>query len=450
MSSTVSFPKEFVWGAATSSYQIEGAVNADGRGESIWDRFCSVPGNIADGTNGNIACDHYNLWQSDIAVMRQLNLGAYRFSIAWPRILPAGRGAVSQAGLDFYSRLVDGLLAANITPYITLYHWDLPQALEDAGGWPERHVVDAFVEYTDVVTRHLGDRVKSWTTFNEPAVSSWVGYWMGRHAPGRKDAQAAAQAAHHILLAHGKAVPVIRSNVPDTQVGIVVDIIPYTPASSSATDRIATQVEDGRQNRWFLDPLANKPYPSEVVEHFELDMTHVAADDIAAIATPVDFVGINYYRRNIIRGDEAGNAPQTEFYGEDITAMDWEVRASSLYDAMKMVNDYGLSDQIFITENGAAYDDDEVVETPDGVRVRDPRRENYYRTHLATCARAVADGIPLKGYFAWSLFDNFEWGYGYTKRFGIVRVDYDTQRRTIKDSGRFYASVIANGGFELD
>ncbi len=443
MEPTLNFPKDFIWGAATSAYQIEGAVHADGRGESIWDRYTHTPGKISDGTNGDVACDHYNRWPEDVALMKQMGLQAYRFSIAWPRILPSGRGAVNQAGLDFYSRLIDGLLEAGIAPYPTLYHWDLPQALEDEGGWPSRDTAYAFAEYADVVTRHLGDRIQTWTTFNEPAVSSWVGYLVGRHAPGRTNVADAAAASHHLLLAHGLALPVIRNNAPQADVGITVDIIPFDPASASAADRHASWEKDALQNRWFLDPLAGRGFPNDGVAALGIEMDFVQSEDSAIISRPIDFIGVNYYRRNIIRAESATeNLPQTEFYGDDFTEMDWEVRATSLIDALYQVHGYRLSDKIFVTENGAAYPDELTISETGERHVHDPKRVNYYKTHLAACSQALEMGVPLKGYFAWSLFDNFEWGHGYTKRFGIVRVDYDTQERTIKDSGKFYSDVI--------
>lgn len=441
---TIQFPDNFLWGAATSSYQIEGAHQTDGRGPSIWDTFSHTPGKINDGTNGDIACDHYNRWPDDIKLMQEIGLQSYRFSIAWPRIIPNGTGAVNQAGLDFYSRLVDGLLEAGIQPNATLYHWDLPQALQDQGGWPSRHVVDAYVTYADVVTRHLGDRVKLWATFNEPYVSAYVGYHDGRHAPGHTSREEMVKASHHLLLAHGKAVPVIRANVADATVGMVLDVFPIAAASEGELDQRAAQLWDGRQNRWYLDPLAGRGYPADVVAHYESDMAHVQDGDLEAIAVPIDFLGINYYRREMAR-DPHETAVRTLFPGDEITEMKWEVHPESLYNTlMRLTTDYSFP-ALYITENGAALVD---VVAEDG-QVHDAQRISYLQRHFAAAQQAIEDGAPLKGYYVWSLMDNFEWGHGYTKRFGIIRVDYETQKRTLKDSALWYKSVIAANGFEM-
>jgi beta-glucosidase len=442
MSTTLSFPPDFMWGAATASYQVEGAWNEDGKGESIWDRFAHTPGKVANGDTGDVACDHYHRWPEDVALMKELGLKAYRFSISWPRVLPDGRGQVNPAGLDFYSRLVDGLLEAGIMPLVTLYHWDLPQALQDQGGWPARPCAEALVEYADVVSRRLGDRVKFWATFNEPHVSAFVGYQWGSHAPGHTDLDEALAAAHHHLLAHGWALPVIRGNSPDAQVGIVLNLIPTVAASPSAADRLAAWRVDGAINRWFLDPLAARGYPADVVQHFGRAMDFVQAGDMETIATPVDFLGVNYYTRIITRSDEIPdeeNAPRTVSRGPEQTEMDWEVYPQGLYDVLGRVHfDYNFP-ALCITENGAAYPDQV---GPEG-QVEDPLRLAYYRRHLVQAARAIAAGVPLRGYFAWSLLDNFEWAHGYAKRFGLVYVDYETQRRIPKASARWYSRVIA-------
>jgi beta-glucosidase len=374
--------------------------------------------------------------------MQELGLQAYRFSIAWPRILPEGRDRVNPAGLDFYSRLVDGLLEAGIEPFITLYHWDLPQALQDAGGWPARATAEAFAEYADHVSRRLGDRVKYWMTLNEPFVSAVLGYLRGDHAPGHTDLDESLATAHHLLLAHGWAVPLIRTNSPQAQVGIVLNLGVQAPASSSRADRSAARIADGQLNRWYLDPLVGRHYPADMVRHYGRPMDFVQADDMATIAVPLDFLGVNYYSRNIVRSDqvpESENAPREVFPNDEHTEMGWEVHPPGLYDVLGRLHfDYQFP-ALYITENGAAYPDQV---GPDG-KVHDPQRLSYLRRHLTEAARAIAIGVPLRGYFAWSLLDNFEWAHGYTKRFGLIYVDYATQRRAPKTSARWYSQVIA-------
>jgi beta-glucosidase len=437
----ITFPEGFVWGVATSAYQIEGAWNEDGKGESIWDRFSHTPGKIANGDTGDIACDHYHRWREDVALMKKLSLHAYRFSISWPRLLPEGRGRVNDAGLDFYSRLVGALLEAAIEPFITLYHWDLPQALQDDGGWPARSTAGAFAEYADVISRHLGDRVKHWITFNEPYVSAMVGYLEGRHAPGHSDLDEALAAAHHLLLAHGWTVPVIRRNSPGAQVGITLNLSGQTPASPSAADRAAAWQQDGIKNRWFLDPLSARGYPADIVQHYGNPMDFVQAGDLEVIAVPLDLLGVNYYTRGVVRSDvviEAENAPRTVFPNPERTEMGWEVYPEGLYELLGRLHfDYRFP-ALYVTENGAAYPD---RISPDG-QVDDPLRVAFLKKHLAAAARAIAAGVPLRGYFAWSLMDNFEWAHGYSKRFGLIYVDYPTQRRALKTSAHWYRRVI--------
>ena len=439
------FPKDFIWGAATSSYQIEGAWDQDQKGESIWDRFCHTPGKIENGETGDVACDHYHRYKDDVALMKRLGLQAYRFSVSWPRFLPAGRGKVNQAGIDFYSRLVDTLLEAGIEPYLTLYHWDMPQVLQDQGGWPDRMIVNAFLEYTDVVSRALGDRVKYWTTFNEPFVSAILGYYNGQHAPGHTSLPEALAAAHHLLLAHGKAVPLIRQNVPDAHVGIVTNHGPQFPASPSIADRKAAVQSDGFLNRWYLDPLVGRGYPADMVASYDGRMDFIQEGDMDVIATPIDFLGINYYTRGIIRSDEideAENHPPTVIQGDEITEMGWEVYPEGLYQLLGRLHfDYQFP-EIHVTENGAAFPD---VVGPDG-QVDDSDRLSYIKRHLEVCHRAIQIGVPLKGYFAWSLFDNFEWAFGYRPRFGIVHVDFETLERTPKRSALWYRDVIQQNG----
>jgi len=441
------FPKGFVWGAATASYQIEGAWDQEGKGESIWDRFSHTPGNVENGDTGDVACDHYHRWLEDVALMKELGLDAYRFSISWPRILPEGRGDINQAGIDFYSRLVDALLDAGIVPYATLYHWDLPQALQDEGGWPLRRIVEAFTEFMDVASRALGDRVKHWITLNEPWVSAFIGYREGRHAPGHTDLGEALAASHHLLLSHGLAVPVIRANCPDADVGIALNLTPQEPASLSAADRKESTWVDGYINRWFLDPLVGRGYPQDIVNSFGNEMEFVQTGDLDSIAIPVDFLGVNYYTRGIARStdiDEADNEPCTVIPSDEITAMDWEVYPLGIYNILGRLHfDYAFP-AIYITENGAAFPDEV---GPDG-RVDDPARLAYIKRHLEMVHKAINIGVPVKGYFAWSLLDNFEWGFGYSKRFGIVYVDYQTQQRTPKFSASWYREVIRRNGID--
>ena len=439
----IRFPAGFIWGAATSSYQIEGAWDEDGKGESIWDRFCHTPGKIDNGDVGDVSANHYHYWQDDIQLMKEVGLQAYRFSISWPRILPDGTGNVNQKGLDFYSRLVDGLLEAGIEPFATLYHWDLPQALQDRGGWPARLVVDAFENYTDSVTKALGDRVKHWMTFNEPWVSAWMGYYNGEHAPGHRDLEEMLLAAHHLLLSHGRAVPVIRENVPDGEAGIVLNLYPMYAASPSEADRKLANLWDGMQNRWYLDPIAGRGYPQDVVEHFGHAMNFIQDGDMEAIAAPIDFLGLNYYKRGLHRDAEAAeNYPQTLRRSEWITDMDWEVTPEELYDLLLRVQyDYKFP-RLYITENGAAFSD---TVGPDGT-IEDADRTEYLRLHFIQAARAIQAGVNLGGYFVWSFLDNFEWARGYRMRFGIVHVDFDTLERRLKNSALWYRQVIENHG----
>lgn len=440
------FPKDFIWGTATASYQIEGAWNKDGKGESIWDRFSHTPGKVLDNDTGDVACDHYHRWRDDIQLMKDLGIKAYRFSIAWPRILPNGSGKVNEAGLEFYSQLVDGLLEVGIEPYATLYHWDLPQALQDKGGWADRMVVDAFVEYVDITTRALGDRVKNWITLNEPWVSAFVGYRDGHHAPGHKDLNEAIAASHHLLLSHGRSVSVIRKNVKDANVGITLNLTPQMPASQSLADRKAANYIDGYINRFFLDPLTGRGYPEDMVKAFDNPMSFVQNGDMEEIAVPVDFLGINYYTRNLVRADEKDNQPQTVFREGAMTEMEWEVYPRGLYDLLGRVHfDYGFP-AIYITENGAAFPDDKPVNG----ELHDPDRVSYIKEHLKVVNKAINIGIPVKGYFVWSLLDNFEWSFGYSKRFGIVHVDLETQKRTAKSSAKWYSRAIAAQSAEID
>jgi beta-glucosidase len=434
---TSTFPPGFVWGAATASYQVEGAVAAGGRGESIWDRFSHTPGNIDNGDTGDVACDHYHRYRGDVALMAELGLGAYRFSVAWPRVVPAGAGAVSSAGLDFYDRLVDELLASDITPWVTLYHWDLPQVLEDAGGWPARSTAEAFAEYAAVVADRLGDRVRRFTTLNEPWCSSELGYRVGAHAPGRREHEAALAAAHHLLLAHGLAVPAIRAAAPGSEVGITLNFEPKPPASSHPLDVEAAMAAHDHYNRWFLDPVTGRGYPAHGAAVWGWDHRQVVDGDMEAIAAPVDFLGVNYYTRQVVRSPYLDPLPVESV--PELTGMGWEVYPEGLTEVLEFVASRTGELPLYVTENGAAYPDD--TDDPS----RDPERVAYLRRHLVAALAAIESGVPLRGYFAWSLLDNFEWGYGYSQRFGVVHVDFDTQQRTVRDSARYLSQVARSG-----
>lgn len=424
-----------MWGSATSSFQIEGATAAEGRGESIWDRFCQQPGAIDDNTNGDIACDHYHRYKEDVALMSSLGLDAYRFSIAWPRVVPAGTGKVNQNGLDFYDRLVDELLSANIKPFATLYHWDLPQVLEDKNGWVNRDTAYAFVDYTKAVVERLGDRVASWATLNEPFVSASLGYRTGEHAPGRTSLTDSFAAAHHLLLAHGMAMPVIREFAPNSDAGVVLNFTPTFAASDTAEDQQAFADTDGWDNRWYVEPIAGSGYPKETVQSLGWEQKEVQAGDLDTIAAPIDFLGINYYTRQTKCA--TGNAPQTL----PVTDMGWEIYPEGIHALLTTVHNRHGFKKYFITENGAAMPD----KADDKDFVDDQGRIDYLHDHLQQVHRAIKAGVPVNGYFAWSLFDNFEWAYGYSKRFGIVRVNYETLERTPKASAHWYSTIAKNG-----
>jgi beta-galactosidase len=447
------FPAGFRWGVSTSSYQIEGGVHEDGRGQSIWDTFAHTPGKIVNNDNGDVAADSYHLWQQDIELMRALGVNAYRFSIAWPRIQPEGRGAVNEAGMGYYERLVDGLLAAGITPVVTLYHWDLPQAL--AGGWLNRDTAFAFADYADRVSQRLGDRVKLWTTLNEPFCAAFLGYAFGIHAPGESNMAHALQASHHLLLAHGLAVPVLRANVPDAEISIVVNPAPVHAASDSEADREAARFQDGVGNRWQLDPLFGKGYPADMRADFarlgcwQETPDYVKPGDMQIIATPFDALGLNYYSRSLVKAS-LGYPEHPEMgdriipKGAAVTHFGWEIYPEGLYELLQWVHQTYAPEHMFIAENGASYPDG-----PDaGGTVHDVRRIDYLRSHLIQLERAIAAGLPIDGYFHWSLLDNFEWAGGYAERFGLVYVDFATRKRTVKDSCGFYKQVIAANAVE--
>ena len=433
-----SFPPGFVWGAATASFQIEGGRSS--RAESIWDRFCTIPGAVMDGSNGDVACGHHEHAASDVHVMRDLGLGAYRFSISWPRVVPDGVGRTAQAGLDFYDRLVDQLLAAGIEPYVTLYHWDLPQALEDNGGWPERSTAYHFAEYVDVVAAALGDRVKHWATLNEPYCSSHFGYATGYMAPGRAVPADGFAAAHHLLLGHGLAIERLRDRVPDGDLGIVLNFAAIHPASDAMDDVAAAAAEDAMLNRWFVEPIAGLGYPLDDTGELRWSGDEIHDGDLDVIATPIDTLGVNYYTRSIV---EAGGrevrppAPRT--------AMGWEIYPQGLGEVLHRLHDRFAFPRYVITENGAAMDDQ-----PDSTGfVDDQDRIAFIRDHLVEVHRLIDAGIPIGGYFAWSLMDNFEWAWGYTQRFGLIRVDYDTLRRIPKASAAWYAAVTRANALDV-
>jgi beta-glucosidase len=434
------FPDGFVWGAATSAFQIEGAAGADGRGESIWDRFCRTPGRIRDGATGDVACDFYRRFPEDIALMRELGLDAFRFSIAWPRILPAGRGRVNQAGLDFYDRLVDELLAAGIVPWVNLFHWDLPQALEDAGGWRVRETAEAFAGYAEAVGARLGDRVRNWITHNEPFCPAWLGHGFGIHAPGHTDAREALAAAHHLLVSHGLAVAVLRRCSPGAEVGIVVDSWPARPWRDTPEDREAARIVDGMSNRWFFDALFRGSYPDDMLAHFGDLVPPIEDGDFATIATPVDFVGANNYSRRFVRANPDGGLPlDVRPTTGELTSMGWEVYPQGIAEVLlRLHGEYGVK-TLYVSENGAAFGD---VRTHDGA-IHDVDRIAYLAAYIEAVRSAIAAGAPVRGYFVWSLLDNFEWAEGYSKRFGLVYVDYPTLARVPKDSFYWYRDLIA-------
>jgi beta-glucosidase len=448
-------PKDFLLGAATAAYQVEGGATANGRGRSIWDTFAHTPGRVLGGDNGDVAIDHYHRYREDVALMAGLGLQAYRFSVSWPRVQPGGTGPVRT---DFYDRLVDELLAQGIEPWPTLYHWDLPQELEDAGGWPARATAERFADYAIAVHDRLSDRVRHWTSLNEPWCSAFLGYASGVHAPGRREPAAAVRAAHHLMLGHGLAARALRA--AGSQVGITINLYAVTPATPSPSDREAARKIDALQNRFFADPLLLGRYPADLVDDLRqvTGFEHVLDGDLETISTPIDALGINYYTRHVVTGaagargsdGHGGGAdndaspwvgdPDVGFVGRGlpVTAMGWEVDPAGLTEVLVRVHRDYPPVPLYVTENGAAFDD---RPDPDG-SVHDPDRVAYLDGHLRACAAAVGAGVPLKGYFCWSLFDNFEWSWGYTRRFGLVYVDFPTQTRVPKTSARWYSGLI--------
>lgn len=436
------FARDFLWGCATSSYQIEGAAGEDGRVESIWDRFAATPGTVRDGSSGAVACDHYHRWPEDLDIARDMGLNAYRFSIAWPRIAGAPGAAANQKGLDFYSRLVDGMLERGIAPWATLYHWDLPQFLQERGGWAERDTVGRYLDFVDAVTRRLGDRVQHWITHNEPWCTAMLGNFEGVHAPGLTDLRTALQVCHHVLLSHGKAVPLIRANVPEARVGISLSLHPLRPASQDAADLAALERHDGLRYRWFLDPLHGRGYPAATLQQVGEAAPAVREGDMEAIAVATDFMGVNYYFPETV-AHAPGHEPLDARVlappaGAETTAMGWEVAPQGLSELLGRIHADYAPKELYITENGSCYDDEVLA---DGT-VHDTERRRYLARHLGAMRDAIAAGVPVKGYFAWSLVDNFEWAEGYLRRFGLVHIDYNTQKRTLKESGKWYRAFL--------
>jgi beta-glucosidase len=435
------FGSGFQLGVATSSYQIEGAALEDGRAPSIWDTFTHTPGKIKDGSTGDVACDHYHRLEEDVRLMQWLGVDAYRFSIAWPRVVPGGRGAVNEKGLDFYERLVDALLEHGIAPCATLYHWDLPQALEQEGGWLARSTAQAFAEYSAIVARRLGDRVALWLTHNEPWCQAFLGYEKGLFAPGQRDFGHALSAAHHLLLSHGLAVQALRSHV-HSPVGIAPNFMPVHPASNSAQDAAAAARQDGYFNRWFIEPVLGLGYPADMVELYGASMPPGVERDLDIIAQPIDAVGVNYYERCVVAHEDNGSLLQLRrIKASDLPrTADREIYPLGLRETLDRLHLQYRVPRIVVTENGAASSADEPIE--DG-RVHDVVRVDFLRAHLEQVVQARRAGVPVDGYFAWSLMDNFEWSEGYTLRYGIVHVDFETQRRTPKDSALFLRSLSA-------
>jgi beta-glucosidase len=435
------FPPGFVWGFAASAYQVEGAAAEDGRGPSIWDTFSRVPGAIADGSTGDVACDHYHRFREDVGIMAGIGASAYRFSISWPRVLPAGTGVVNERGLDFYDRLVDGLLAAGVEPLVNLFHWDLPQALQDRGGFADPQAVGWFVEYATLMASRLGDRVADWMTFNEPAVFAFLGHADGVHAPGVRDWPTALRVADNELRAHAAAASSIRSRVHDARIGIAIDVNQVAPATDSERDRRAEAQWSSARDAWFLDPLFGRGYP-EVGREAHRAAGHMEGMELADPPPgDLDYLGLNYYRRDSVGALSGrpfdwtiGARPGTEQ-----TEMGWQVAPDGLRDVLLALHREYAPGRIAVTENGAAYPD---TVDPDGL-VRDDRRVAYLARHLGAVAEALSDGVPVSGYYVWSLLDNFEWSFGFSRRFGLVRVDFADQRRTLKDSARWYQGLIA-------
>ena len=428
---------EFVFGVATASYQIEGAGKEDGRLPSIWDTFCAAPGKVLNGDSGDVACDHYHRWAEDVDLIAGLGVDAYRLSIAWTRVMDDQRN-LNQRGVDFYRRLLDRLAEKGIAAHVTLYHWDLPQHLEDRGGWVCRDTPFRFAEYADKISRELSGRVAAWATLNEPWCSAYLGYGNGHHAPGAAKIRYATQAMHHLLLAHGLALPALRANDPRARVGIVANVGGGYPATDSAADMAACELYDAYQNRWVLDPLLRRAYPQALWRLWRNEQPAIRQGDMEIIGRPIDFLGLNYYTRAVVCADGADNFRWLNLPNVERTQMDWEVYPQGLQDILeRLARTYTDLPPIYITENGMASDD-----RLDNGMIDDQQRISYLKRHFAACSRAMQNGVDVRGYFVWSLMDNFEWAFGYERRFGIVHVDYATQRRTLKNSALAYADYL--------
>lgn len=434
-------PSDFRWGAATSAFQTEGATSSDGRGPSIWDDFCRTPLAIDNGDDGRVATDSYHRWHEDLELLRNLQVSSYRFSVAWPRIQPTGRGPLNAAGLDHYERMVDDMLAAGITPFVTLYHWDLPSALQVSGGWVNRDTALRFADYAGIVADRLGDRVTDWCTVNEPLCCSWIGHLEGQMAPGCRDLRSAVRASHHLLLGHGLAVRSVRASAREAaSLGIVLNLSPCEPATESDADIQAAARADGHINRWWLDPLHGRGYPSDMAALYDVELP-LEDGDLDVVAERCDFVGINYYFRMRVVADETVatlHYRQVPVEGAPVTAMGWEIHPHGLRDVLARVAKEYDAPALYVTESGAAFDD-----KPDRHGfVDDPQRSEYLVSHVEATIEAVKSGVPVRGYYCWSLLDNFEWAYGYRPRFGISYVDYATQHRAFKHSGLRYREII--------
>lgn len=435
------FPDGFFWGIASSSYQIEGAWNEDGKGESIWDRFAHTPGNVANNDTGDVACDHYHRYLEDVALLKELGVKVYRFSTSWPRVLPEGKGEANRAGLDFYSRLVDEVLKAGIEPVVCLYHWDLPQKLQDEKGWANRNIVQYFADYAELMARELGDRVKRWVIFNEPRCIAWLGHLYGIHAPGIKNLELALKVSHHLMLAQGKTVQVLRDVSHDFQIGTVVDLNAVHPISDDKKNQEAASKMEELWNRWFTDPVFKGEYPP-LAETVGMKITR---DDADLIKQPLDFLGVNYYTRLLVAYDQSDSLTRAKVVKKKtpITEMGWEIYPNGLYEVLTRLRKEYNNPTLYVTENGVAFEDNVTKEG----KVQDDDRIGFLRDHIAAVHQAIRNGVKVKGYFVWTNMDNFEWAEGYSKRFGLIHTNYENLKRTPKKSFYWYKQVIANNGF---